>query len=181
MGRDAPFVDLEIQSGTLHLCNIHLERLTSNPTYQIKISQFIQGPGIGEIGLPVPRAAILAGNLNAFAPEDLTASVECGLQDAFLVLGREDGTEESFTWGQQIPQSKRERFRCLRIDKVLFCGGVEVNELERIGAGEMVWIEYPQGSSGEREDSEKGEDMWITDHLGLRAKFRIVEETKSTT
>ncbi|KAB8076676.1 hypothetical protein BDV29DRAFT_154538 [Aspergillus leporis] len=128
--------------------------------------------------MPTPRAAILAGDLNAFAPEDLTAPVECGLHDAFLILGGEDSTEQSFTWGQQVSNWMREQFGCSRMDKVLFCGGVGVKGLERIGAGEMVWIECPKQSP---EESEAGEGKWITDHLELRAEFRILDsETEKT-
>ncbi|PIG81642.1 endonuclease/exonuclease/phosphatase family protein [Aspergillus arachidicola] len=184
MQRDGLFVDLDCQQGggtgseigTLRLCNTHLESLLSNPPIRpmqlYLASQFMHGSGPGETDLPTPHAAILAGDLNAFAPEDLTAPNECGLHDAFLVLGGKDGTEESFTWGQQIPDWLREKFGCSRMDKVLFCGGLEVDRLERIGAGEMVWIEYPDMSDEETED-EKGEEMWITDHLGLSAEFRI--------
>ncbi|BAE59724.1 unnamed protein product [Aspergillus oryzae RIB40] len=181
MQRDGLFVDLDCQEGgetggTLRLCNTHLESLLSNPPIrpmQLHLaSQFMHGSGPGETDLPTPHAAILAGDLNAFAPEDLTAPNECALRDAFLVLGGKDGTEESFTWGQQIPNWLREKFGCSRMDKVLFCGGLEVERLERIGAGEMVWIEYPDVSDEETED-EKGEEVWITDHLGLCADFRI--------
>ncbi|PLB55831.1 hypothetical protein P170DRAFT_443531 [Aspergillus steynii IBT 23096] len=185
MGRDALFVDIGIsgfgdgdgrqtgpEDSILRLCNTHLESLVSQPPrrpMQLRLAaQFMRGDGPS-----VPHAAILAGDLNAFAPEDLTAPEECGLQDAFLVLGGQDGTEESYTWGQQLSEYERGRFGCSRMDKVLFCGGVEVQSLEKIGAGEKIWIEYPQESDSE-ESSETGEDMWVTDHIGLQAVFRIV-------
>ncbi|KAE8165872.1 Endonuclease/exonuclease/phosphatase [Aspergillus tamarii] len=186
MQRDGLFVDLSCfqgqkanggsEIGALRLCNTHLESLLSNPPIRPKqlhlASKFMHGSGPGETGLPTPHAAILAGDLNAFAPEDLTAPNECGLRDAFLVLGGKDGTEESFTWGRQIPDWLREMFGCSRMDKILFCGGLEVERLETIGAGEMAWIEYSKVSEGESDD-EEGEEMWITDHLGLSANFRI--------
>ena len=128
--------------------------------------------GPGETNVPTPHAAILAGDLNAFAPEDLTAPNDSKLRDAFLVLGGKDGTEESFTWGQQVPDWMRDTYGCSRMDKVLFCGGLAVESLQRIGAGQTVWIEYRQVSDGESDDG-KGEEMWITDHLGLSADFRI--------
>ncbi|KAE8379891.1 Endonuclease/exonuclease/phosphatase [Aspergillus bertholletiae] len=185
MQRDGLFVDVncfqgqEGGSGTLRLCNTHLESLLSKPPIrpiQLHLaSQFMHGSFEQEKGdLPTPHAAILAGDLNAFAPEDLTVPIECELRDAFLVLGGKDGTEQSFTWGQQVPDWVREKFGCSRMDKILFCGGLEVDSLKRIGAGEMAWIEYPQVSDVESEDQEKGEEMWITDHLGLCARFRIM-------
>ena len=60
------------------------------------------------VALPSPHAAFLAGDLNAVGPEDLTAPVDCNLHDAFLTLGGKDGTEESFTWGQQVQELLRE-------------------------------------------------------------------------
>ncbi|KAH8427389.1 endonuclease/exonuclease/phosphatase family protein [Aspergillus melleus] len=204
MGRDALFIDVRIhgnikshdqrgedgtgktESSILRLCNTHLESLTSNPPIrpvQLRLAaQFMRGSGPARTDpvsgrkdseLPVPHAAILAGDLNAFAPEDETAPEECGLLDAFLELGGKEGSEEGFTWGQQMADYKRSKFGCSRMDKVLFCGGLEVQSLEKIGAGEKVWIEYPQESDSE-ESSETGEDLWVTDHIGLQAVFRIV-------
>ncbi|GAB1191032.1 hypothetical protein APSETT444_000201 [Aspergillus pseudonomiae] len=186
MGRDGLFVDLDCvqgqeggrgdEIGTLRLCNTHLESLLSIPPIRPKqihlASQFMHSSGPGETNVPTPHAAILAGDLNAFAPEDLTAPNDSKLRDAFLVLGGKDGTEESFTWGQQVPDWMRDKYGCSRMDKVLFCGGLAVESLQRIGAGQTVWIEYPQVSDGESDDG-KGEEMWITDHLGLSAEFRI--------
>lgn len=122
----------------------------------------MHGPGNGLD--PVPHAATLAGDLNAFAPEDRTAPIECGLQDAFLVLGGRDDTDEAYTWGQQVPEELRRRFGCSRMDKVLFCGGLRVTALERIGEGVTVKIR------GEDEDDE---EVWVTDHLGLMADFTV--------
>ncbi|KAK1139122.1 hypothetical protein N8T08_001242, partial [Aspergillus melleus] len=104
---------------------------------------------------------------------DETAPMECGLQDAFLELGGQEGSEEGFTWGQQMAAYEEGDFGCSRMDKVLFCGGIEVQNLEKIGAGEKVWIEYPQESDPE-ESGETGEDLWVTDHIGLQAVFRTV-------
>lgn len=190
MGRDGLFVDVGIPgtggedstpTSILRLCNTHLESMASHPPrrpVQLRLAaQFMRGGGVsssgdGDVARPVPHAAILAGDLNAFAPGDLTAPEECGLRDAFLVLGGKDGTEEGFTWGQQVPEYERE-LGCSRMDKVLFCGGVEVQSLEKIGAGEKIWIEYPQESDSE-ESSETGKDMWVTDHIGLQTVFRVV-------
>ncbi|KAI9043807.1 endonuclease/exonuclease/phosphatase family protein [Aspergillus affinis] len=174
------------ETSILRLCNTHLESFTSNPPIrpvQLRLaSHFMRGRGPKHTGfvesredpeLPIPHAAILAGDLNAFAPEDETAPEECGLRDAFLELGGQEGSEEGFTWGQQMAEYERGEFGCSRMDKVLFCGEVEVQSLEKIGSGEKFWIEYPEESDSE-ESSETGEDLWVTDHIGLQAVFRIV-------
>ena len=130
------------------------------------------------VALPSPHAAILAGDLNAFAPEDLTAPVDCNLHDAFLTLGGKDGTEESFTWGQQVQELLRETYGCSRMDKVLYCGKVGVEEFRKIGEGEEVWVQYPKWDSDieeDEEDSDDGENVWITDHLGLQAVLRVLD------
>ncbi|KAL4898014.1 Endonuclease/exonuclease/phosphatase [Aspergillus ambiguus] len=182
MQRDALFVDIARgpNTGPLRLCNTHLESLVSvpprRPVQLRRAAHFMHGTPVSQDEsrpLPVLHAAVLAGDLNAFAPEDRVAPQECGLQDAFLVLGGEDSTEESFTWGQQVSAWKRERFGCSRMDKVLFCGNLRVTELQRIGAGEKVWIKYPTEQS-DQSDDEKGEEMWVTDHLGLQADFDII-------
>ncbi|ODM20980.1 hypothetical protein SI65_04033 [Aspergillus cristatus] len=106
--------------------------------------------------LPTPHAAILAGDLNANSPEDQPLPAQNNLQDAFLA-----------------PVHEREQFGCSRMDKVLFCGGVEVESLRRIGEGVEAWVEYLQWSDDE-EDEETGENVSVTDHLGLEAVFRLV-------
>ncbi|KAG2413509.1 hypothetical protein HFD88_002698 [Aspergillus terreus] len=180
MQRDALFVDIALNpNAPLRLCNTHLESLVSvpprRPVQLRRAADFMHGTADGgEVSLPTPHGAILAGDLNAFAPEDAVAPRDCNLHDAFLVLGGRDGTEESFTWGQQIPDWMREKFGCSRMDKVLFCGGLRVTALQRIGAGEKIWVEYPKGDSNEESDGEKGEEMWVTDHLGLQAEFEII-------
>ncbi|KAL2219585.1 endonuclease/exonuclease/phosphatase family protein [Thermoascus aurantiacus ATCC 26904] len=164
----------------LRLCNTHLESLVSHPPLrpvQMKLaSTFMHGSGPPEsstsdrdVEVPAPHASILAGDLNAFAPEDLTAPVECGLQDAFLVLGGKDGTEESYTWGQQAPEELRRQFGCSRMDKILFCGGMEVKSLERIGEGLKVKVLSDDGETTPEE-----RDEWVTDHLGLMADFVVI-------
>lgn len=55
----------------------------------------------------------------------------------------------------------RERFGCSRMDKMVFCGGVRLENLERIGEG----VKVPEG--------QVGEGMFVTDHLGLVADLII--------
>ncbi|KKK19798.1 hypothetical protein ARAM_003376 [Aspergillus rambellii] len=125
--------------------------------------------------LPTPHAALLAGDLNAFAPEDGTAPTECGLQDVFLKLGGQEGTEEAFTWGQQVPRYIKKKFGCSRMDKVLFCGGIEPLRLQKIGEGVKAWVQYPEQSDEDSTDStDDGEEVWATDHIGLCAELKIL-------
>ncbi|KAL2837455.1 Endonuclease/exonuclease/phosphatase [Aspergillus pseudodeflectus] len=162
MRRDALFVDigLELPSTTsstsasgggggggvgeeriLRLCNTHLESLASGtprrPVQMHLASRFMHG--LDKSGLPTPHAAILAGDLNAFAPDDLALPESCGLRDAFLVLGGVEDTEESYTWGKQNTGWLVGRFPDARLDKVLFCGGVE----------EDVWVTDHYGLEAE--------------------------------
>ncbi|KAF7157181.1 hypothetical protein CNMCM6106_002263 [Aspergillus hiratsukae] len=175
----------------LRLCNTHLESLVSHPPIrpvQLHLaSSFMHGSGPapapedenddegeGKYTPPTSHAAILAGDLNAFAPEDRSAPGECGLKDAFLALGGREGTEESFTWGQQVPDWMREKFGCSRMDKILYCGGVEAKSLERIGEGVTVTVSF-QGDQSESEDEDfSDEEVWVTDHLGLLGEFEIL-------
>ncbi|KAJ9203630.1 hypothetical protein DTO164E3_201 [Paecilomyces variotii] len=195
MQRDGLFVDVNVRavdededkSTTLRVCNTHLESLTQNPPrrpIQLRIaSTYMHGSGPLDqesassmpISVPIPHAALLAGDLNAFAPEDLTAPVECGLQDAFLALGGTDGTEEGYTWGQQAPEELRRKFGCSRMDKILFCGGVKAEKLERIGEG--VKAHLGDLFEPDSDDSESVDlDVWVTDHLGLLGEFTILKE-----
>ncbi|KAL3457982.1 hypothetical protein BJX64DRAFT_302326 [Aspergillus heterothallicus] len=203
MERDALFVDLAMtlassgdddgggEGGCLRVvrvCNTHLESLASGtakrPVQMEVASGFMHasdtmglGLGLG-LGQPKnqPHAAVLAGDLNAFAPEDLDIPVSCGLRDAFLVLGGVEETEEAFTWGKQNAGWLVGRFPDARMDKVLFCGGVEVRHLKRIGVGLRARVggdEHGLGGSGVDEDldEEEEEGVWVTDHYGLEAEF----------
>ncbi|KAF4215579.1 hypothetical protein CNMCM8980_010585 [Aspergillus fumigatiaffinis] len=190
MERDALFVDVDVgppgaeDGGILRLCNTHLESLVSHPPrrpVQLRLaSSFMHASGPEDEGMytpPTPHAAILAGDLNAFAPEDGSAPEECSLRDAFLVLGGREGSEESFTWGQQVPDWMRERFGCSRMDKVLYCGGVEAKSLRRIGEGVTVTVTF-QGDQSESEDEDfSHEEVWVTDHLGLQGEFEILSSS----
>lgn len=173
----------------LRLCNTHLESMayTTRRAAQLQLtSSYLHGPGTlpslsnpttttTTTNLPTPHAAILAGDLNANSPEDRPLPAANNLRDAFLVLGGQEDTDESYTWGQQAPAHLREEFGCSRMDKVLFCGGVEVESLRRIGERVEAWVEYPKWSDDEdEEDEETGENVWVSDHLGLEGVFRLV-------
>ncbi|KAI9720023.1 MAG: hypothetical protein M1812_003149 [Candelaria pacifica] len=169
MDRDGLFVDITVKSQKtgserlLRLCNTHLESLVANPPLrpaQVALAAMhIQDPTVD--------AGILAGDFNAIQPFDRTLHTDNKLQDAFLTLGGQEDTEEGYTWGYQSTRDVRERFGPARMDKVCFCGGVEVESLERIGVGVRV-------EEGKRAKMKSwGALDWVSDHYGLMADLVV--------
>lgn len=169
MDRDAAFVDVSLQGKTVRLCNTHLESMALSPPFrppQMQIlAQFLREEDKVHAGL-------VAGDFNAIQPFDRTLHTDNDLKDAFLELGGEEDTEEGYTWGQQAATKLREKFGCSRMDKVYFWGGIELAKFERFGADVLT--------EGEKESSEilalGFEKAWVTDHLGVKAEVKIVEE-----
>ncbi|THC92098.1 hypothetical protein EYZ11_008424 [Aspergillus tanneri] len=169
MQRDALFVDINIdiqptestssnENRIIRLGNTHLESLVSRPPLR-------------------PMQLRRAGHECIC----VGGSYRPGGMWTFRCVSRArgyEGTEEGFTWGQQLSDRMKEKFGCSRMDKVLFCGGLEVKSLERIGAEQKIWIDYPQESDSES-SSETGEEMWVTDHLGLQVEFRILPSVET--
>ncbi|KAL5333629.1 hypothetical protein BJX70DRAFT_403395 [Aspergillus crustosus] len=186
MQRDALFVDIALPTAIeqeknqiIRMCNTHLESLASGVQkrpLQLKVSsEFMHGTR-QDGGLPIPSAAILAGDLNAFAPQDAVAVGDCDLKDAFLVLGGVENTEEAYTWGKQNPAWLGGRFPDARMDKVLFCGRIEVLSYKTIGVGlkaRVVLLNTDESGGEEEDDDEHFEDVWVTDHFGLAAEFTV--------
>ncbi|KAI9368529.1 Endonuclease/exonuclease/phosphatase [Aspergillus egyptiacus] len=187
MQRDGLFVDLSLSISSegrpeyiVRLCNTHLESLASGarcrPVQLKLVSEFMHGTR-SEGGLPAPNAAILAGDLNAFAPEDAIAPTECGLQDAFLVLGGVEDTEEAYTWGKQNPLWMTGKFPDGRLDKVLFCGALEVVTMRKIAEGLKARVSLKNtDATSFGEDEDEFEDVWVTDHFGLATEFKVISE-----
>ena len=170
--RDGLFVDVEVgspgsgQQKILRLCNTHLESLVANPP--LRPDQVKSAAGFLKDGSV--HAGVMAGDCNAIQPFDRTLHVENGLKDAYLELGGVEDDDEGYTWGQQVEPELRDKFGCSRMDKILFCGGVRMVQLERIGADVEVFEE-------DRKELENlGATSWVTDHLGLIADLRIVDE-----
>ncbi|KAI9765465.1 MAG: hypothetical protein M1835_007376 [Candelina submexicana] len=140
MDRDGLFVDIAVKSPntsssrTLRLCNTHLESLVADPPLrpdQVALAaKHLQDPSV--------HAGILASDFNAIQPFDRTLHTDNGLQDAFLDLGGQEDLEEGNTWGYQSMREVRDKFGPKRMDKVCYCGGVEVGRLKRIGVGVRV-------------------------------------------
>ncbi|KAF3038575.1 hypothetical protein E8E11_007182 [Didymella keratinophila] len=172
--RDGLFVDIALfnpkpasspdaSQNLLRLCNVHLESLVANlpirPHQVSAAAAYLRAPDVA--------CALLAGDLNAIEPFDRTLHSENELQDAYLSLGGREDSEEGYTWGYQVPAAMRQKFGCSRMDKILFCGDMEVRSFERIGVGVKV-AEDLRG-----EVREAGEEEWVSDHYGVMGDFRI--------
>lgn len=167
-GRDGLFVDISLgreKARVLRLCNTHLESLVSKPPLRPEqVALAAQHLHADEA-----HAGVLAGDLNAIQPFDQTLHSDHALRDAFLVLGGEEGQEDGFTWGYQSREASMRKYGPSRMDKVLFCGNVNVRGLERIGVGARV----EEGKREELRDLTDGLD-WITDHYGLSVYLDIL-------
>ena len=149
MGRDALFVDIGPDLKILRLSNTHLESLVAQPP--LRPAQV----ALASRHLHAVHAGVIAGDFNAIESFDRTLHTKNDLKDAFLVTLT---GEEGWTWGMQSGQAQRKRYGCSRLDKILFCGGVQVRGLERIGAG--LKIEEEGGA-------------FVSDHLGLMADLVV--------
>lgn len=160
MGRDALFVDIEdARPMTLRFCNTHLESLPRHPPLrpgQVELaSRYLKDSSVG--------GGVIAGDFNAIEEFDKTLHSVNGLKDAWLDNGGVEDDESGWTWGMQSHPGVKERFGCLRLDKILYCGRVSVRNVERIGAGVSV--------------EEKWVHHYVTDHLGLMADVIVEDAT----
>lgn len=166
MGRDALFIDLDFSDGNnnagnsrIRLGNTHLESLVADPPLrpaQVALAS-------RSLHDDTAQGGVLVGDFNAIQRFDRTLHVETDLKDAYLEAGGIEGDEKEgdgpgyekegggpgcekgWTWGMQSREGQRERFGCSRMDKMLFCGGVRLENLERIGEG----VKVPKGEVGE--------------------------------
>jgi tyrosyl-DNA phosphodiesterase 2 len=171
-GRDGLFVDVVVsvpdgngeRDAKIRLCNTHLESLIVNPT-TLRSDQVadctaqLRAPGI--------HGGVLAGDFNAIQPFDRTLHSDNGLTDAYLALGGKEDGEEGHTWGYQSRKGEMERYPPRRMDKVVFCGGIWVEGLERVGIGAEVEEKQKRDMRDEAGVLGEEELYWITDHYGL--------------
>ena len=167
MERDALFIDVlhPGSSKPLRFCNTHLESLIATPP--LRPSQMRTAAKFMHDEKVV--GSILAGDLNAIEPFDKTLHSDNKLQDAYLELGGKEEDERGHTWGQQAATVLRKQFGTSRMDKVFFCGALEVTKLERFGVDVVV------------DDEDAASDLtklglekpWVTDHLGVSADFQL--------
>ncbi|KAK3898136.1 be34ec7d-0e68-46fe-bb6a-05f4e13c29ca [Staphylotrichum tortipilum] len=167
MQRDALIADVALPppaSGPLRLCTSHLESLQSRPP--ARPAQLAAAASY----LREAYAGVMGGDFNAIEEFDKELPGENGLKDAYLEMGGVEGEEGGMTWGQMAPRWDRERWGLSRMDKIVFCGGVEVVSFGRFGMDVVA-----EGEEVERELGKAAglERPWVTDHLGVRAEFRV--------
>jgi tyrosyl-DNA phosphodiesterase 2 len=169
--RDAFFVDVQLNQSSsqkpslLRLCNLHLESLVADPPLR---------PKQLEIAAKVMHddtvyASVAAGDCNAIQPFDRTLHAENDLKDAYLETGGKEDNEDGYTWGYQSDEATMKRFGPSRMDKVLFCGNLEIKSLERIGIGVKV-----EDEEVAKQMREAYQPEFVTDHYGLMAEFELV-------
>ncbi|KAM0229977.1 hypothetical protein ACHAP5_011494 [Fusarium lateritium] len=171
MERDALFVDISLESDkSIRLCNTHLESLALEPP--------LRPAQMGIIATHMRdrdvSGAVVTGDFNAIQPFDRTLHTDNALEDAYLTLGGEEDDDGGHTWGQQALPHLRRLYGCSRMDKVFFYGdSLKVSELERFGAN----VEPDHGEEDTRKEllSFGFEKPWITDHLGVKAVFDIID------
>ena len=162
MGRDALFVDLNDgeSSTVLRVCNTHLESLPRDPPLrpaQVNLaSRYLKDPTIA--------AGIIGGDFNAIQDLDTTLHEENRLKDAYLNGGGDKVSQEGWTWGMQSMYDAGKRFGCKRMDKILFCGRVSVEGLEKFGMGLQI------------DGMLDGPKLYVTDHLGLMADIIVLND-----
>lgn len=168
MDRDAFCVDIPTlpnHERILRFCNSHLESLPISPPIRpgqmAEVSQHLHDPSV--------HGGVLAGDLNAIQPFDYTLHSENNLKDAYLEGGGQEKKEEGFTWGYQSYASLRERFGCQRLDKILYCGKVEVKALQRFG----INVKVEEGKRAKMRSF--GALEFVTDHYGLMADVVVME------
>lgn len=165
MKRDALFVDVDMGGKTIRLCTTHLESLTAippkRPQQLAKAAEYLHKAHVG----------ILGGDLNAIQDFDRDLPSRNDLKDAYLEMGHVEGALVGMTWGQMAATFSRKRHGLTRMDKMLFCGAVEVEDLQTFGMDVQVEDESDRQKLIRQEGLEKG---WVTDHLGIKAIFRLV-------
>ena len=170
MERDVLCVDIDAGNDqALRICNSHLESLVADPPLRPKqvetAAKYMHAPEVW--------GAVMGGDFNAIQPFDRTLHSNNGLEDAYLEMGGTEDSEEGYTWGQMAPVKQRDMFGCSRMDKLFFCGGVEVEKFERFGLGVKVESEVIERVLREDEGMDGG---WVTDHAGVRGLFRFSDQ-----
>ncbi|CAH0021181.1 unnamed protein product [Clonostachys rhizophaga] len=165
MSRDALFVEVYLHEKKVRLCTTHLESLVARPP--LRPRQLAEAAR----HLHNADAGILGGDLNAIEPFDRNLHTLNNLKDAYLETGQEEGSEAGMTWGHMAATSSRNRHGLTRMDKILYCGDVQLQGFGRFGMDVQVSDEDDRQLLIEEEGLEEG---WATDHLGVKAEFLLV-------
>lgn len=173
MERDGLFVDVDVGSGQIiRICNTHLESLIADPPlrpHQLETAaQHMHDPAVS--------GSVLGGDLNAIQPFDRNLHSDNNLQDAYLLQGGKEDSEDGYTWGQMAQVKLRNMFGCSRMDKLYFVGNLKLEKFERFGLG----VEVEDEAVKEKLVKEEGLDGgYVTDHVGVKADFSIVPPSSS--
>ncbi|KAF2806744.1 uncharacterized protein BDZ99DRAFT_369468, partial [Mytilinidion resinicola] len=172
-GKNGEDVDVDkVEERTLRAVNVHLDSMASNPPMRpLQMAALGRWVRDGDC-----VAGIVAGDMNANREYDRALPKENGFKDAYLDLGGVEGAVEGMTWGYQSEENMAKRFGPTRLDKVVFCGEVGVQSLERIGMGVMVEDEAIKAKMKAEEEVE-----FVTDHYGLKAEFLLREGVEVAT
>ena len=129
MMRDALFVDVDMGGKTIRLCTTHLEFLTAIPPKRPQ--QLAEAAEY----LHKAYAGILAGDLNAIQDFHRFLPSRNNLKDAYLETGYAEDDPAGMTWGPIAATLSRRRHGLTQMDKMLFCGAVQVEDFRR-----LVWM-----------------------------------------
>jgi tyrosyl-DNA phosphodiesterase 2 len=165
MERDALFVDIALpKEKTLRICSTHLESLIADPPK--RPAQLATAASY----MHKADASVLGGDLNAIQLFDKTLHQENNLKDAYLEAGGQEGDPSGMTWGQMASTGSRKRFGLSRMDKLLFCGGLQLDGFATFGMD--VTLEDGETATWLMKRAQL-EKAWVTDHLGVKADFQI--------
>lgn len=169
MGRDGLFVDLVINDKTLRLCSTHLESLVADPPR--RPGQLTAAAGF----MREEYASILGGDLNAIQPFDKSLHSENGLKDAYIENGGVEDAESGMTWGQMVSKVESEQFGLSRMDKLLFCGSLVLENFQTFGMDVQLKDPNVAEMLMQQDDLHR---PWVTDHLGARGDFRLLSQKR---
>ncbi|RPA81339.1 hypothetical protein BJ508DRAFT_414784 [Ascobolus immersus RN42] len=156
MGRDALVVDFKAEDGVgvVRVVNVHLESLQGYGMRARRTQMEELRDIAGRRGV---RGSVVAGDVNAIAPEDEELAERCGFVDLWVEQIRSsyggesrDRKGDGKTWGYQPPSD----FPPGRLDRVLVSGDVS-GDVEVVGKGV------------------RHTDVWASDHFALLATIKL--------
>lgn len=169
--RDALCIDIQATDDQiLRICSTHLESLIADPPLRPKQL------AVAATWMREADASILGGDLNAIQPFDKNLHSDNDLKDSYLETGGKEDDEAGMTWGQMAATRERERFGLSRMDKLFYCGNVEIDHFETFGLDAIVEADEVAKSMVQDGGLEKA---WVTDHLAIRGDFRVKPSTKA--
>ncbi|KAK5072683.1 hypothetical protein LTR51_005322 [Lithohypha guttulata] len=164
--------DLVINDKTLRLCSTHLESLVAEPPR--RPGQLAAAAGF----MREEYASILGGDLNAIQPFDKSLHSENGLKDAYIENGGIEDAESGMTWGQMVSKVESQQIGLSRMDKLLFCGSLVLENFQTFGMDVQLKDPNVAEMLMQQDDLHR---PWVTDHLGARGDFRLLSQERYRT